>query len=250
MKELEFTGKVAVVTGGRQGIGRAITETLSAKGASVAILGRNKEAADKAAAELTQKGETVEAFECDISDEKSVQDAIDLILKKFRKIDFLVNDAGIYPAVPFLEMKEMDFTRVFDVNVKGIFLVTKEVVNRYMKNAKAGKIICISSVDGWLPSKGITAYAASKAAVNSMVKSFAIELADYNITANGVAPGWVATEPVLRAGRWKTQIDSVLKKRMAMPGEIGEMVAFLLSEKADYMNGETVNLSGGLLLNA
>lgn len=249
MEEKVFAGKVVIVTGGGKGIGRAIVEKFVAKGCSVAIFGRRQ--MEDITAQESKKGEPVVHFYyCDITNEEQVKNAVTNVIEDFGKIDFLVNNAGIYPAVPFLEMETETFDDIFNINVKGIFLVTREVVRQSMKKQMEGKIICISSVDGWLPSKGILAYAASKAAVNSMVKSFAIELAEYHITANGVAPGWVATEPVLKAERWKSQIGGVLKGRMAEPEEIGEIVSFLCEERADYMNGEIVNLSGGLLLNA
>ena len=249
MSEKLFSGKVAIITGGRMGIGSAIVEKFVEKGCNVAVFGRTQ--AKGMTEESRESGEpAVRFYSCDVAEEEQVKNAVADVIKDFGKIDFLVNNAGIYPAVPFLEMDTETFDQIFDINVKGIFLVTKEVVRQSMQERKQGKIICISSVDGWLPSKGIIAYAASKAAVNSMVKSFAIELAEYHITANGVAPGWVATEPVLKAERWKSQIGGVLKGRMAEPQEIGEMVTFLCEERADYMNGEIVNLSGGLLLNA
>lgn len=241
MAEKIFEGKVTLVTGGSQGIGKAIADKFAQKGSKVAILSLDENIPDNPMEKL---------YTCDVTGEEQVKGAVEQVVRDFGKIDFLVNNAGIYPAVPFLEMDANTFDKIFAINVKGMFLVTREVVKQSMKERKQGKIICISSVDGWLPSKGIIAYAASKAAVNSMVKSFAIELADDNITANGVAPGWVETAPVLAAGRWKTQIDSVLKKRMAKPEEIGEIVTFLCEDRADYINGEILNFSGGLLLNA
>ncbi|MGE4354106.1 MAG: SDR family NAD(P)-dependent oxidoreductase [Oscillospiraceae bacterium] len=246
-----FSGKTAVVTGGRIGIGRGIAAKFASLGCGVAIYARGSEAGKKTAAELTEQyGVPVTFYTCDVTDEAQVKATVAATVRDYGKIDFLVNNAGIYPAAPFLEMETEQFSRIFDINVKGLFLVTREVVQQSMKAQRFGKIVSMSSVDSWLPTAGIIAYAASKAAVNSLVKSFAIELQDYNITSNGVAPGWVATEPVLKAGRWKTQIDSVLKKRMADVEEIADIVAFLCEDRADYMNGEVVNMSGGLLLNA
>lgn len=251
MAEHGFSGKTVLVTGGTSGIGRAISETFARLGCNTVIFGRGGDKGGETVKALSARcGAKVTFISCDVSDGAQVAAAVGQTVKEFGKIDFLINNAGIYPAVPFLKMDAELFGRIFDVNVEGIFLVTKEVVNQSMKLQRRGKIVSISSVDGWLPTAGIAAYAASKAAVNSLVKSFAIELADYNITSNGLAPGWVATEPVLKAGRWKTQIGGVLKKRMAEPAEIADMAAFLCEDRADYLNGEIVNMSGGLLLNA
>lgn len=251
MEELKFRGKVTLITGGQMGIGRAISDRFAAMGSNIAVLGLDRDKGIETASELSEKyGVEVRAYPCDVTDGNQIKEAVSNIIKQLGKIDFLINNAGIYPAVPFLEMNEDLFSKIFDINVKGIFLMTKEVVSQSMAERKYGKIICTSSVDSWLPTAGIMAYAASKAAVNSLVKSFAIELSEYNITSNGVAPGWVATETVLKADRWKSQIDGVLKKRMADPMEIGEIVTFLCEDRADYINGEVINLSGGLLLNS
>jgi len=247
----KFSGKVTLITGGQMGIGKAIADRFAAMDSDVVVLGCDQDRGLETVLELSEKyGVKASSFYCDVTDGEQINKVVSSIVKEYGKIDFLINNAGIYPAVPFLEMKEDLFNKIFDINVKGIFLTTQEVVKQSMAKRKCGKIICTSSVDSWLPTAGIIAYAASKAAVNSLVKSFAIELAEYNITSNGVAPGWVATEPVLKAERWKTQIDKVLKKRMAEPNEIGDIVTFLCEERADYINGEVINLSGGLLLNS
>lgn len=249
--KLVFKDKVALVTGGQMGIGKAIADKFSSMGADVAVLGCDQEAGIETALQFENKyGIKSKSYKCDVTVKEEIKSVVHTIVNEFGKIDFLINNAGIYPACPFLEMEEKTFSKIFDINVKGIFLVTQEVVKQTMKPRKQGKIICTSSVDSWLPTPGIIAYAASKAAVNSLIKSFAIELATYNITSNGVAPGWVATEPVLKAGRWKTQIDKVLSRRMADPSEIADIVTFLCEERADYINGEVINLSGGLIMNS
>ncbi len=250
MEKTGFSGKTALVTGGYTGIGKAVAESFASYGVDVILTGRNREAGSAAAEELRKKYNIkAEFYSCDLCSPDNVESTVRNMKKDFEHIDFLVNNAGIYPAAPFLEMEDQTFAGIFDVNVLGVFRMTKAVVNHFMKEQKSGKILCISSVDSWKPTAGITAYAASKAAVNSLVKSFAIELAQYQITSNGIAPGWVATEPVLKAGRWKSQIGQVLKGRMADPSEIGELAVLLCSDKADYLNGEVINFSGGLLMN-
>lgn len=250
MEQNGFFNKTALVTGGYTGIGKAIAQSFATAGTDVILTGRNREKGSAVAEELKEKYKVrAEFYFCDLCSPNSVESTVRNIKKDFARIDVLVNNAGIYPAAPFLEMEDKDFSHIFDVNVMGVFRMTRAVVNHFMKDQRSGKILSISSVDSWKPTAGITAYAASKAALNSLVKSFAIELAEYGITSNGIAPGWVATEPVLKAGRWKTQISQVLKGRMADPSEIGELAVFLCSDKADYLNGEVVNFSGGLLMN-
>lgn len=250
MEKTDFAGKTVLVTGGYTGIGKAVAECFAAHGADVILTGRNAEKGSHAARQLSENYKIkAEFYSCDLCSPDHVESAVRSMKKDFTQIDVLVNNAGIYPAAPFLEMEDQIFAGIFDVNVLGVFRMTKAVVNHFMKEQMAGRILCISSVDSWKPTAGITAYAASKAAVNSLVKSFAIELAEYGITSNGIAPGWVATEPVLKAGRWKSQIGQVLKGRMAEPAEIGEMAVFLCSDRADYLNGEVVNFSGGLVMN-
>ncbi len=246
-----FAGKTAVVTGGSDGIGLAISNELASHGCNVAIYARRMPEGEAAAAQIAARRETnVRFYACDVSVQGQVIAAVSQTVRDFGGIDFLVNNAGIYPAQSLLDMDAAAFARVFDVNVKGMMLVTRAVAKQSMCPRKSGKIVSISSADGWLPTPGIAAYAASKAAVNSLVKSFAIELRDAGITSNGIAPGWVATEPVLRAGRWKAQMENVLNGRMADVHEVAALVSFLLEPRADYLNGEIINLSGGLILNA
>lgn len=250
MEKKEFCEKTVLITGGHTGIGRAISEAFAHAGADILILGKNQSTGEGAAKELASLyGVRAAFYKCDITCREEVDAVMEQIQKEWAKIDFLVNNAGIYPAAPFLEMEPELFEQIFRLNVGGVFHITQAVVNAFMKPQQKGKIISVSSIDSWKPTKGILAYAASKAALNSMVKSFAIELAEYHISSNGIAPGWVATEPVMKAGRWKSQIDSVLAGRMAQPSEIGELAVMLCTDRMDYMTGNIINFSGGLYMN-
>ncbi|MST81294.1 SDR family oxidoreductase [Lachnospiraceae bacterium Oil+RF-744-WCA-WT-13] len=251
MKELARRYEKVLITGGTHGIGKAIAEQFASCGYEVCITGRNVEAGDEVTKNAKEKyRESMHFIPCEMQDTEQIKNAVAQAVQKMDRIDILVNNAGIYPAAPLLEMTEEDFDRVFRVNVWGAFEMAREAAKQSMIPCKGGKLIFVSSVDGWLPSAGIAAYAASKAAVNSLVKSFAIELSPYGIHANGIAPGWVATETVLKAGRWKSQMDSVLEKRMADPEEIGKAIIALCTESFDYMDGEVLNFSGGLIMNA
>ena len=244
-------GKVALVTGASRGIGRACAIKLGEAGYKVAVnYNSNEAAANEVVEKIKAAGSEAVAIKANVSDLAQVKTMMREVINAFGQLDVLVNNAGIYPAVSLLEMTEEDFDRVFRVNVRGAFEMAREAAKQSMIPCNGGKLIFVSSVDGWLPSAGIAAYAASKAAVNSLVKSFAIELSPYGIHANGIAPGWVATETVLKAGRWKTQMDSVLEKRMADPEEIGKAIIALCKDSFDYMDGEVLNFSGGLIMNA
>ncbi len=246
---MDLKNKTALITGGQNGIGRVIAEKLASEGTNIVVNSRSL-LNDSGEIEFLQKYEIKsKAFSCDISDRKQVLDMVKMIIMDFGKIDILVNNAGIYPASPFLDTTEEQFDEVLAVNLKGTFFVTQEVANQSMVPQGNGKIICVSSIDGWMPSPGVGVYAASKAAVNSLVKSFALELAPYHITSNGVAPGWVATETVLKNDRWRKAIEDIPSGRLATIQEISEVVAFLASDKSSYINGEIINVNGGLLMN-
>jgi len=245
---MELKNKTALITGGRNGIGKAIAQKLASMGADIIV--NSRKLADNQLTDSLQQlyGVKSRSFTCDISDIIQVSAMVKDIIVEFGKIDILVNNAGIYPPAPFWETTEEQFDKIIGVNLKGTFFITQEVVKRSMIPSASGKIICISSIDGWMPSKGVSAYAASKAGINSLVKSFALELAEYNITSNAVAPGWVATDSVLKAARWKDVIKNIPCRRLATFDEIANIVAFLASEKSSYINGEIINVNGGLLM--
>ena len=239
--------RTALITGGQNGIGKAIAEKLASEGANIAINGRSAVNGNEIDF-LKPYGVKSRAFSCDVSDRKQVSLMVKHVIEEFGNIDILINNAGIYPACPFLETTEQQFDEVFGVNVKGTYFVSQEVAIQAMVPRKKGRIICISSIDGWTPAQGVGVYGASKAAVNNFVKSFALELAPYHITANGVAPGWVATEKVLKNNRWKEVVKNIPLAKLAEPVEIAEVVAFLADEKSSYINGEMIQVNGGLFM--
>jgi 3-oxoacyl-[acyl-carrier protein] reductase len=170
------------------------------------------------------------------------------VLDYYGRIDILVNNAGIYPAAPFLEIEEKQWDMVIDVNLKGTFLVTQAVAKYAMVPQRYGKIINISSCDGKVPSAGIAHYAAAKAGVISLTKSFAVELSHYNINSNAVAPGWVESEAVLKGERWKEAIKKIPSGRLGKLEEIAEAVIFLASDTVSYINGEILDVNGGIIM--
>lgn len=188
------------------------------------------------------------AVSADITNKNDVIEMVEKALKEFSKIDILVNNAGIYPAHPFLEISEAEWDKVIDVNLKGTFLVTQVVASMAMTKANYGKIVNIASVDGKVPTLGITHYAAAKAGVISLTKSFAIELCQYNINSNAVAPGWVESETVLKGDRWKEAIKRIPSGRLGKLEEIAHAIVFLVRDESSYINGEILDVNGAIYM--
>jgi len=161
-----------------------------------------------------------------------------LHIQKCGKIDLLVNNAGIYPASPVTELKEEEWDRVIDVNLKGVFICSQEVI-KYMIKQKSGAIVNIGSVDGKEPPGGNAHYSAAK---------FALELAKYGIRVNSVSPGWVATPNILANDRWKMIIKKIPLGRLAKTEEIANGILFLLTDYASYITGEILDVNGGLMM--
>ena len=164
------------------------------------------------------------------------------------RIDVLVNNAGAYPALGVLDVTEDHFNFVVNVNLKGLFFMTQAVVKKSMIPNNYGRIVNISSCDGKNPGRGVAIYSAAKAGVISLTKSFALELADYDINSNAVAAGWVESEQVLSNDRWKDALPSIPSRRLGKLSEIAESVAFLCNDKVSYINGEILDVNGGIIM--
>jgi 3-oxoacyl-[acyl-carrier protein] reductase len=243
-------GRVAVVTGGGRGIGRAVAVRLASEGADVAISYRsNDEAAEKAAEEVRAAGVRCEAFKGDVASPGDVEALIKGVTDTFGRIDILVNNAGLTRDNLMMRMKEEEFDDVIGTNLKGTYLCTRAVL-RPMIRARWGRIVNISSVVGLVGNAGQANYAASKAGIIGFTKSVAREVAQRGITANVVAPGYVETE--LTGGlpeKVKDQIkDQVPAGRFGEAGEVAEVVAFLAGEGAGYVTGQTVAVDGGMTM--
>ena len=243
-------GRVAVVTGGGRGIGRAIAARLAREGANVAVVYRtNDEAAGETAKLVRDAGVGCEVYKADVASSGDVEAVFKKIRDNFGRLDILVNNAGVTRDNIMLRMKEEEFDEVLQTNLKGSYLCTRAVL-RSMVRARWGRIVNITSVVGLIGNAGQANYAASKAGVIGFTKSVAREVAQRGITANAVAPGYVETE--LTGGLSDSVKDQIRAQipagRMGEPEEISDAVAFLAGEGAGYLTGQTISVDGGMVM--
>lgn len=247
---MSLVGKTAIVTGGSRGIGRAIALKLAKLGANIVV---NYTSSPDKAEEVVQMakdmGRDGMAIKADVSNGEEVQELIKLVEEKFPSIDILVNNAGITKDTLFMRMKEEDWDRVMDVNLKGTFNCTKAVTKKMMKQ-KSGSIVNMASVVGITGNAGQANYAASKAGIIGFTKSVAKELASRGINVNAVAPGFIQTDmtDVLSDKIIEELIKQIPKKELGKPEDVANLVAFLCSDQAKYITGQVINVDGGMVM--
>ena len=245
---MKFEGKVAVITGGARGLGKAIVKRFLQDGALVVITDINQESLDKSVQDLGEYG-AVSAALMDVTKFDEVQTAMASIIAQLGKIDVLVNNAGITADAQLKNMTEAQFDSVVAVNMKGVFCCTKGVVGHMIENGY-GKIINISSVTAHNGNFGQTNYAATKAAVIAMTQTWSKELGKHGINVNAVAPGYIATEMVQKVP--EKILDSIRaktpSKRLGEPSEVADACAYLASDEARFVNGAVLKIDGGLVL--
>jgi len=245
-----LAGRVALVTGGAQGIGSAICRTLARDGATVIVADLKRDAAINTATDINEQGGTAVAAEVDVSDEASVKSLYDMVLGETDRLDILVNNAGICRMIPILDIEVEEWDRILAVNLRGTFLMSREAF-RIMKGAETGRIISIASAAAKLGGLAAGAhYSASKAGVICFTKSLALQAAPYHINVNAVCPGPMATE---MTDAWGDEANDAFKAKIpwldyGRPGDVAEAVAFLASDKARYITGEILDVNGGLVM--
>ena len=242
----EWDGKVALVTGGSRGIGRAIASALAERGVSVVLTGRNQETARAAAEEL---GAAASGIAMDVSDRAAVDTAIKSVLEKRGHLDILVNNAGITRDNLLMRMKPEDWDTVIATNLNGLYYCSKAVL-RPMIRQRSGRIINMSSVVGLMGNAGQVNYAASKAAMLGFTKSLAREVASRNVTVNAVAPGYIETDMTraLPSDATDALREAIPMHRIGQPSEVANAVLYLASEGAGYVTGQVLQVNGGLYM--
>lgn len=243
-----LSGKVAIVTGGSRGIGRAVAEALAAQGAHVVVTYVKGEAeAQKVADGIASRGGQAEILGFDVAEMKPSEEAIAAAAKRLGRLDILVANAGIAVDGLLLRVKEEEIDRVFAVNVKGA-LACARAATKVMMRARTGRVVFLSSVVGEMGNAGQAVYSASKAALLGLTKTLAREYASRGITVNAVTPGFIDTDMTtgLSAELKETMLKAVPLGRTGRADEVASAIAFLCSDEAGYITGQTLRVNGGM----
>jgi 3-oxoacyl-[acyl-carrier protein] reductase len=246
---MRLKGKVALVTGSAQGIGREIALTFARAGAGVVISDINLEKAKLTSREIEALGVESLALELNVVSPQSVEEALNKTLDKFRKVDILVNNAGITKDGLLMRMSEQDWDAVIDVNLKGAFNCIK-AVSRVMLKQKSGRIINIASIIGIIGNAGQANYSASKAGIIALTKTAAKELASRNINVNAVAPGFIQTEMTagLPEELKSKMLANIPLNKLGLPADVANACLFLASDEAGYITGQVIVVDGGMVM--
>jgi 3-oxoacyl-[acyl-carrier protein] reductase len=241
---------VAIVTGGAQGIGRAVVTRLAAEGATVAILDVNAAGAQAAAAALVADGRKAVGLACDVTSREQVHEAVATVVAQFGRLSVLVNNAGIVRRAHFLEVTDKVWAEVLGVNLTGAFIVAQEAA-RVMVTQRAGRIVNMASVAGEIAHGNQTAYSVSKAGIVAMTRTMAFDLAPFGIGVNAIAPGTIATDFALGAlseEERARRLQRIPIGRFGDTADVAAVAAFLASPDAAYITGTVVTIDGGLVM--
>lgn len=246
---MDLKGQAALVTGGAMGIGKAIAIGLAERGADIAVADVMIDAAKETALELKSMGVKAEALALDVSNSESVKKTFEETHRVFGRLDILVNNAGITRDGLILRMKEEDWDSVININLKGVFLCTKEAV-KVMSKQRYGRIISIASVVAFMGNPGQTNYGASKAGIVGLTKTVAKEYASRGITANAVAPGFIATRMTegLPGSVKEEMMRAIPLGRFGSVGDVAHAVLFLASPASGYITGQVLHVNGGMYM--
>ncbi|HEX3038237.1 MAG TPA: 3-oxoacyl-[acyl-carrier-protein] reductase [Oscillospiraceae bacterium] len=242
--------KVAVVTGGSRGLGKAIALKMAENGANVAIVyAGNEQAANETCEQISQYSVKAKAYRCNVSDYEATKELTAQIIEDFGGIDILVNNAGIVRDSLIFHMKEEDFDTVINTNLKGAFYMTKHCYPHFMKK-RSGKIINITSVSGMMGNAGQANYSAAKAGLIGLTKTTAKELAGRGVNCNAIAPGFIASDMTDKlSDKVKENAVAVIPlKHMGTPEDVANLAVFLASEQSSYITGEVIKVDGGLYM--
>jgi 3-oxoacyl-[acyl-carrier protein] reductase len=245
--DMGLKGKVVIITGASQGIGKTCAEALAKEGCSVVICARRKEALEKAVEEIKAEGTEVLGVQADVAKAEDIANLVAKTIEKFGCIDILVNNAGFFPIKMFEEMSQEDWQRVIDINLTGTFLVTKAVYG-HMADEGHGKIINITSAAGRLGGAGLVHYSAAKAGVIGFTRALAREAAQAGIQVNAMAPGIIETDTAkstFPGFALKEYIKSVPLGRLGKDEDLVGMLVFLCSDHSSYITGQTFAVDGG-----
>lgn len=246
---MQLKDKVALVTGGARGIGKAIAMALARAGADIAVADVNLEEAQKTAAEIEGLGRKSMAISVDVTDYAKVEEAVNKILDKFSKLDILINNAGITKDNLLLRMGQQEWDAVLNVNLKGSFNCLK-AVSRPMVKQRSGKIVNIASIIGIIGNPGQANYSASKAGLIALTKTAAKELASRNINVNAIAPGFIQTDMTakLSAELQQKMKEAIPLDKFGTPDDVAAACLFLASEDSAYITGQTIVVDGGMVM--
>jgi len=244
----DLNGQVALVTGASRGLGKAMAQALAEVGATVVLVARNRDTLQQSAEEIRSKGGKAVIAVCDVTDEEQVTAMAEQVIADCGKVDILVNNAGIAWQRSFLELSSKEFRQTIDVNVTGMFLVSR-AFGAQMVERRRGKVINIGSLHSVVGASNMVHYCTSKGAVVQFTRSLAAEWAKYNIQVNCVCPGYFLTEINISAFENEKLRDKILSgiplRRFARPEELGPTVIYLASSATDYMTGQVMVIDGG-----
>jgi 3-oxoacyl-[acyl-carrier protein] reductase len=246
---MDYKGQVAIITGGTRGIGAAIAEALALRGVNVVVASRNAEEAQKNATKLSDLGIKAMGVKLDVSKSEEVLEVFEKIRKEFQRIDILINNAGITKDGLLLRMKEEAWDTVIDINLKGVFLCTREAL-KDMVSQKYGRIVSVTSVAAFMGNPGQANYCASKAGIVGFTKTVAKEYANRGITINAVAPGFIETAmtDVLKDTIKEEMRKLIPMGRFGTVEDVARAVVFLASPQAEYITGQVIHVNGGMYM--
>jgi 3-oxoacyl-[acyl-carrier protein] reductase len=246
---MSLSGRVALVTGASQGIGRACALELASLGATIAVAARNQEKLDELVQQITASGGNATAFAMDVSDEEKIKSTFKAVLAQLGKIDILVNNAGVTRDQLVMRMKRADWDAVLNTNLTSAYLCIQQVIGSMLKQ-RWGRIVNITSVFGQMGQAGQANYASSKAGLIGLTMAIAREVGSRSITCNAVAPGFIETAMTSSLGDEFKQnaVKLIPLGRVGAPEDVAKAVAFLASESASYITGHVLNVNGGMLM--